>query len=266
MNELIVLKLGGSVITRKEEKEFEINSENLKRISKEIANALNERDFGLVIVHGAGSFGHLPAKRYELYKGLRNKTQLMGFSIAHKSMRYLNLHVIDYLQKSGINAIPYQASAVGILSNGRLVHFPTTIIKKLVEMNIVPVSHGDVLIDEKMGIGILSGDHLVPYLAKKLNATRVIIATDVDGIYTKDPKKNEDAEFLREINSNTISKIEEIGTSNAIDVTGGMKRKLQELLELVRFGIESEIISGTKHGILERALKGERNLGSIIKF
>ena len=62
--ELVILKLGGSVITRKDEGRAEVNKDNLARLSGEIADAQKEKKFLVVIVHGAGPFGHILAKAY----------------------------------------------------------------------------------------------------------------------------------------------------------------------------------------------------------
>ncbi len=265
MPELIILKLGGSVITKKSEEKAEVNEENLKRLVREIAEARRENNFRLMVVHGAGPFGHVPAKKYGLDRGLRDDTQLEGFSATHQSMERLNFSVVDFLRKEGINAIAYQPSTLGILKDKGLIYFPTEVLEKLLDMNMVPVAYGDVLVDEKTGINILSGDHLVPYLARKLKADRVVIATDVHGIFNLDPKKYKDAELIKEITSENVKLIREIGTSKRTDVTGGMERKLNELLNLAKYGIESEIISALKPGILKRALLGEKGLGTLIK-
>jgi isopentenyl phosphate kinase len=263
--ELIILKLGGSVITRKNEGKPEVHQENLKRLAREIAEAKNQRDFHLVIVHGAGPFGHVPAEKYGLDKGIKGEEQMKGFSVTHQSMEKLNFLVISELQKNGISAIAYQPSAIGILKDGKLIYFPTVVIEELISIDVVPVAYGDVLVDEGTGVGILSGDHLVPYLAHALNAQRVIMAADVAGIFDSDPKKNRDARLIREVHSGNISQIKEIGTSGDTDVTGGMERKLNELLRLAESGLESEIVSGIDPGILKRTLLGERGLGTIIK-
>ena len=265
MKELIILKLGGSVITRKDENSPEINREILNRIAKEIAEAMSKRNFRLIIVHGAGAFGHVPAREYGLDKGVIGERQLQGFSITHQSMERLNYDVVEVLKTYGINAISFQPSAVGILKSAKLVYFPVRVIKELIKLDMVPVCYGDVLVDEDTGINILSGDHLVPYLARKLNADRVVIATDVDGVYDKNPKKNKDAKLIRKINRENIDTISEIGTSDSVDVTGGMKRKLDELLELTKFSIDSYIISALKVNTLKRTLLGEQELGTVIK-
>jgi len=264
MPKLIVLKLGGSVITKKSENKSEVNRENLDRLAKEISEARKEKKFGLMVVHGAGPFGHVLAKKYELDKGLRNEKQLEGFAKTHQSMERLNEQVVGTLQKHGINAIAYQPSSLGLLKNKKIIQFPTGVIKGFLDLGMVPVSYGDVLVDLETGINILSGDHLVPYLAKELEADRVIIATDVDGIYNGDPKTNKNAKPVKEINSKNFKKIR-IGGSKAVDVTGGMKRKVQELLEIAKLGIESQIIGAAKKGNLKMALLGNKKIGTIIK-
>ena len=264
MKGLVILKLGGSVITRKAEGRPEVNHENLQNLAKEIAEARKTKEFPLIVVHGAGPFGHIPAKEYRLNDGLKKKEQIKGFVLTHQSMEKLNFVVVEELQKAGINAMAYQPSSAGMLKNKKISKFSTETIKKLVIAGIVPVPYGDVLFDEKIGCAILSGDQLVPFLAEKLGAERIILTADVAGIYDKDPKKNKDAVLLKEITPETFKKTV-VGPSLGVDVTGGMQGKLSELIRLAKKGTESEIIDGTRRGLLKKALLGERGLGTIIK-
>ncbi len=265
-NDLIVVKLGGSVITRKKDDTPELNEENLKRLVKEIADAMSEIDKKLFIVHGAGPFGHLFAKKYSLHLGLHNESQIEGIGITHRWMQLLNFYVVRALQEEGVKAMPFQPSAGGILCDGKLVQFPLNVVEKFLDMGLVVVSHGDVLLDNRTGIGILSGDHLAPYIAHNLRASRLILGTDVDGVFTKDPKKNDDARLIKTITPSSINDVvEELAGSTATDVTGGMARKVLELLDLAKKGVESEIINIEKPGNLYKAMIGEKGLGTIIK-
>jgi len=63
---MIILKIGGSILTKKDAPESEVDSVNLKRIALEIKKSLDNSSKELVIVHGAGSFGHPPAKKYKI--------------------------------------------------------------------------------------------------------------------------------------------------------------------------------------------------------
>ncbi len=265
-NNLTVIKLGGSVITKKENEEPQLNESNLKRLAKEIADALAEKDFKMFIVHGAGPFGHVFAKKYNLHLGLHDDKQVEGIGITHRWMQLLNYSVVKALQDEGVKAMPFQPSAGGILCDGRLVQFPLNVVEKFIDMGIVPVSHGDVLLDNRTGIGILSGDHLAPYIAHNLRANRLVLGTDVDGVYSNDPKRHPDARLIPVVTPNNIDDVvEELAGSIAVDVTGGMARKVLELLDLARKGVESEIINITKPGNLYKALVGEKGIGTIIK-
>jgi isopentenyl phosphate kinase len=263
--QLIILKLGGSAITAKDESRPEVNAANLERLAGEVAEARKEADLSIYIVHGAGPFGHVPAKKYDLNSGLKSDEQVIGISETHHSMEELDYLVVSALRKKGIPAISFQPSAGGLLKSGKLIRFPLDVVKRMLDIRLVPVSYGDVLMDEVKGVSILSGDHLVPYLAGKLKADRVILVADVPGIFDKDPKKNKDAKIIKELDRKSIHLIKEIGSAKGTDVTGGMKGKLDELLRLADMGIESEIISGFVPGDLKRALLGVRGIGTIIK-
>ena len=63
---MIILKIGGSILTNKDSIESEVDSESLKRIALEIKSSLDNSFKELIIVHGAGSFGHPPAKKYKI--------------------------------------------------------------------------------------------------------------------------------------------------------------------------------------------------------
>ena len=266
MKDLVVLKLGGSVITKKSENKLEVNEKNLDRICKEIAEAKRKKKFKLIVVHGAGPFGHIPANTYKLHHGLKSNDQIIGISVTHQCMEFLNQIVVKTILKNGINAISYQPSAVGILNDQKLAYFPTNVIKKLLALDIVPVCYGDVLIDTKRGIGILSGDHLVPYLAEKLNADRVIMSSDIDGIFDKNPKKHKNAKLIKKVTKKNIKLIYNLDVPSGTDVTGGMQRKLAELLKLSKRQIRAEIINAEKPGILKRALLGKKGLGTTINY
>lgn len=264
MSEIVVAKLGGSVITRKAEDKAKVNEEALKRLCKEVSEALSEGDFKLVLVHGAGPFGHLLAKKYDLAGGLKSDRQIQGMAVTHQSMEELNGLVVRCLQEIGVNAIGFQPSAAGILKDRMLESFQVDTVRRMLDIGLVPVAYGDVLLDIKTGINILSGDHLVPYLARNLPADRVVISTDVDGIFSSDPKDGGESDKIDVITRDNIGDVLLSG-SKATDVTGGMERKVRELLGLSGDGITSQVFSGLVEGELKRALLGLSESGTFIR-
>jgi len=263
MKELIILKIGGSVITDKFSKIPKINEENLKRISKEIASVYDKEKMSLIIIHGAGSYGHLIVKETGIDKGIKTEEQLKAFAETQRLQNELNSIVTKYFIDSGLPTIPCQASAFAIMSNGRIVNMDTSVIEGLIRIGMIPILYGVPAYDEVQKCSILSGDQIAPYLAVKLNAKKIIHGTNVDGVFTSDPNKNSNAKLIPEINSKNINQVKEWLTgSTATDVTGGMFGKVSELLKI---GIESQLINALVNENISKALLGEKVTGTIIK-
>lgn len=262
---MIILKLGGSVITRKEAENPTLNHENLERIAREISQSNYQK---LIVVHGAGSFGHPFAQKYGIgdeignYQDLENK--MMGFSITQQAVKELNSRVCQCLRKYNILSVSIQPSSFILTKNKRIISANLNLIRKYLDLGFVPVLYGDVVLDSEDAIkmAVLSGDQIVKYLAENLKPKRVILGTDVDGIFNKDPKKYADAQLLDVVSS--LDHMEN-GDTDTADVTGGMGGKLRELLELADIGVESEIINVNHSNIIKKALNGENIMGTLIK-
>lgn len=264
MKELIILKIGGSVITDKFSKTPKVNQENLKRISKEIASAYTKNKMPLIFVHGAGSYGHAIVSETGIDRGIKTESQLRDFAETQRLQNELNCIVTKQLIEDGIPTIPCQASALAVMRAGRLIHMDTSAIEGLVNIGMVPVLYGVPAYDEVQECSILSGDQIAPYLAVKLKAKKIIHGTNVDGVFTSDPNKNPDAKLIPEINSKNINQVKKWLTgSTATDVTGGMFGKVSELLNI---GVESQLVNALIEGNITRALLEEKGLGTIIKL
>jgi len=244
MSDPVILKLGGSVITDKGA-DCSINREALVGIAKAIAGAHAAQ---IVIVHGAGSCGHPEAHRYHLDKGAA-MGQTDGIYVTHRAVSGLNEAVVSALREAGIAAIGVHPLHVGVADNGRLVAFESGHLKKMLALGMVPVIHGDVVMDLSRGACIVSGDQLVRYLAVALSCRRVGLATDVPGVL-------DGGSVVPEITPKTAHTLQ-IGNSSHTDVTGGMKGKIDELLGLAKEGIGADIfhvsrlgdfLSGNDHG------------------
>ncbi len=267
---LIILKLGGSVITKKDATEPTLNHKNLDRISKEISESSYDK---LVIVHGAGSFGHPFAQKYGIGNEITSTSELarkkLGFSLIQNSVKNLNSKVCEYLRIHGVFSVSIQPSSFVLTKNKRIYSANIDLINKYLDSGFVPVIYGDVVLDEDQSIkmAVLSGDQIIKYLAEHLNPERVILGSDVDGIYTKDPKKYPDAELVKLVSSRAQaeSMIELMSSKETVDVTGGMEGKLRELLELADLGVESEIINANKVNLIKEAINGDEIIGTLIK-
>jgi isopentenyl phosphate kinase len=231
MSELAILKLGGSVITDKSGA-CAIDHARLRTIAADIVMC---RDRSLLLIHGAGSCGHPQAKYHHLDRGM-SPGETKGVYETHAAVRLLNAAVVEALRSKGVEAIGIPPLGMGVTEGGRLASFAHEPLARMLEAGIVPVLHGDVMMDRIQGASILSGDQLVVYLALALNIRRVGLATDVPGVLW---------------NGTVISCLHpedavNVSSSRHADVTGGMEGKVTELCTLAREGVESHIFHVTR--------------------
>lgn len=244
-----VLKIGGSILTDKN-RDNAARLEEISRVAREIAAHPED----LVLVHGAGSFGHFPAKRY----GLPLCFSPEGLRVTHESVARLSDLVVGALSRAGVDSLPVHPLSCLLLSNGRIDSFDLKPLKAMLKDGLMPVLHGDVAMDAVRKAGIVSGDQLVSFLARALQAEVVAVGCDVDGVLLA-------GQPLGEITRSDLPKVEDaVGGSGGVDVTGGMRGKLQELLDLADMGTDSVIFNAAREGNIVRALRGE-SIGTRVR-
>ncbi len=256
-----VLKLGGSVITRKE-RAFTPNRQVIKRLAEEIAHA---QVSPVVIVHGGGSYGHPVAKTYGIAGGFKDGSQLIGFSKTHDAMVTLNGLVVAALMDSGLPALGMVPSSFAVTKRGRVNVFETEPLAHALAVGLVPVLYGDAVLDYEQGFAILSGDQIAAELAVRLNAERLVMGVDVDGLYEADPKVVPSAHLIPHLTLKDLEQLKDkISGARSPDVTGGMLGKISELVAPVEHGVQTIIVNALKPSKVYKALKGEEVVGTKI--
>jgi isopentenyl phosphate kinase len=256
---MFIIKLGGSVITKKSKKEY-FEQNVMDFLSKFIKKANKE----IILVHGAGSFGHILAKQYELNEGYKNDEQIKGFYTTHALVQKLNTLVLDSLHKYEVPAVSISPHSILNLDNHNLDKMNYRIFKDYLDKNFTPVTFGDVVLDKKLGFSICSGDLLVKVLAEKFEPEKVIFLLDEDGLYTSNPKTDKNAKFIY---SSTPDKLKKLSTNldNHADVTLGMKGKIKTINEIAALNIDTVLLNGNKYERLYKVLIGEKTKSTIVK-
>jgi len=168
---------------------------------------------------------------------------------------------MDAMIDAGMSPISIPPSSIAVYESGNLSHFPTQLFEMYSRMGLTPVSFGDMVPDTKRLFSICSGDHIMRELADLDGVERAIFATDVDGIYDRPPAEN-GAKLLEEIYPNKEVLTELMYT----DTTGGMAQKIADGLAIAKKGVEVLVINGLVEGRLEKAIKGEKVPGTIIRW
>lgn len=249
MGRRIVVKFGGALITKKDEQSVAHLQiiRNLCSMIKEITM----EGIQVIIVHGAGSFGHLKAKRWRINEGYLPDLELLDDACSsqqeavenvRKDMLTLNAIVLSELKKAGLNALshpPHEwASNLGPQFEGDLARFNSG------NVETVHVTFGDVVdVDDETKFGILSGDDIVARLSMELpNIESLVFAMGgVDGLLKVPPHLATDEDLIErwspEISYEGLHQTD-------IDVTGGIGLKIQRGHLVAKSGVNVHLING----------------------
>lgn len=247
---MILIKLGGSVITDKSQyKKF--NKEQTARLCREIA----ESGRSVMIVHGAGSYGHVLAKRYAIQNGLVDFAQVSPAAMVHHDAMELGLLVTSELMAVGIPAASLSPGSCFVMDEGRLVVDDEEVIRRMSHVGIMPVTHGDVVMDRQKGFAIVSGDELMEVMARIFKPERIVFVSDIDGLYDSNPKENPEARMIPEVTREILDDVS--SDEDVDDVTGGVRNKMEAMLRMCSPDRDCVLVNGTVPGRLLSLLKGE---------
>ncbi len=143
------------------------------------------------------------------------------------------------------------------------------VLEGYLSRGLIPILYGDAVIkvlNNDVEFKILSGDDISWYLAGKLNASKLLFATSVNGIYDRDPS-HPDARLLKEI---SLDEIGYIGSKlRGYDVTGGMLNKLKSGIMYVNVlpkDLEVIVFNGLVEDNIYKALKGTLETYTKVKI
>ncbi|KAG6066675.1 hypothetical protein E4U32_005472 [Claviceps aff. humidiphila group G2b] len=234
----LVVKLGGAAITDKAKADtLSLNLDTLvDKVAKVYLTQLRPQDRAMVLIHGAGSFGHPPARKFQVKAGwvtvaaeehtdkghdateyeqtqplMEQKEQerqdevKFGMALTRQRVLQLHHHVLQRLQDrarlpvlsvSTYDTVETYQGQMTPESRTRLI----TRVCQLLAQGFIPLLFGDAVFDIAWGATILSGDALMHALATDMGSVqRCVFVTDIAGIYTRDPKIFDDATLIRQL-------------------------------------------------------------------
>ena len=256
-DEYIVIKCGGSVL---------VNQDLFNIFIRDIS-VLNKLGFIPIIVHGGGK--RISYKLNELgiksnfIKGLR-VTEKETIEVVEQVLIEFNSEIIEALKVQSCNSQTINSKENNIITviqeNAELgfVGTPTkidkAIIDKIVDEKKVPVI-APLGLDENNQTYNINADTAAGSIAKKIEARRLIIMSDVEGVLDDNQK------LIPEINSNSIKDL----IDNEV-VTGGMIPKINNCLDVASNGVKGVvIIDGRKNHSILFELLSEKGSGTLIR-
>jgi glutamate 5-kinase len=129
-------------------------------------------------------------------------------------------------------------------------------LRILLENGIIPVvNENDTVATDELKVG--DNDNLAALVALISEADCLLILSDVDGVYNKDPRNNDDAQLITEVSEITDELYAMAGTTNNPIATGGMKTKIQAAEKAIENGIDTYILNGSNSLLFDKILAGE---------
>jgi len=245
---MILIKLGGSIITNKA-KPLSARKSSIDKIVR----ALKKIDESIIVVHGGGSYGHYWSLKYNMHtKPAYYNTH--GVSVVKNSMVELNKIILDSFLKNKLN--PYCLPPTDFIFGNKPITKKIKEMGKIAKTNLIPVTFGDALWFGKKKSYILSGDRIMSILANILKPRLCIFVLNVDGLYSNPKTKK----LINELKGEKplISK-------SSKDVTGGMKRKVEEATKISKKGLNVFFVNGNKPERIIDAVKRKKFQGTLFK-
>ena len=143
---------------------------------------------------------------------------------------------------------------------GEYNHSVAQLLLTLLRMNIIPVinENDTVTIDELEGNNFGDNDMLSAIVAGLVAADRLIILTDIDGLYDSNPRTNPNAkklDIIEKINAEIFEMAAGTGSNRG---TGGMITKLQAADYATKRGVEVSVINGSNPENLYEVIDGNK--------
>jgi len=248
----IVLKIGSSVIASRGEG---LNEARLQSIAGEIA-ALRAQGQAVFLV----SSGAILCGTRKLGLSHPPRSIQMKQATAAVGQSQLMWAYEKCFERFGIKVAQILLTNDCITDRRRFINARNTLMA-LLDRKILPViNENDTVTVEEIKLG--DNDHLAAQVTHLVDASLLVALSDVDGLYTADPRETPSAKRLSVVEK-VSAEIEAIsGGSGKLGGTGGMASKVKMAKDAAAFGVTTLILNGTIPGLLHRAFEGE-DLGTL---
>ena len=268
MSELVVIKFGGGLITEKGK--LCTAKPNVIDGLVDAVSSLIDLGHRVIVIHGAGSFGHLKAKTWCLAQGRTYVSSVLkgGFGLSSQDeavdsvrndMDDLNSLVISSFTSKGMETRIEKPRDFAV---GTGPNFQGELSRFVSEFDEVVVSFGDVVpVDGEQEFGILSGDDIVYRVAVELDADHVVFAMGgAPGLMTS-PPSNQDSTLVTEWRQGDPI---DGHHDQEKDVTGGIELKLKRASIISNSVPNVWLIDGEHPERILAAVQGKSPIGTRI--
>lgn len=243
----IVVKVGTSTLTHDTGR---LNYHRIERLVVELSDLANQGKQIILVTSGAVGAGLAPLGLKEKPKTIREKQAAAAVG------QGLLLHLYEKLfREYGQVVGQILLTRADSVDRKKFINSRNTLLT-LLEMGVIPIiNENDAVAIDELKIG--DNDTLSAMVSSMVEADLLIILSDVDGVYTKNPQTYEDAVLIPEIDEITKHLYEISGGAGSLRGTGGMYTKIQAASIAMNAGVDMVIASGGVDGVLRHICAGE---------
>lgn len=247
----IVIKVGSSTLTHKET--GNLNYLKLEKLVRMISDLKSNGKEVILVSSGAVALGREALKIGTKPKTMAEKQACAAIGQCKLMMNYNKLFAEYGLIASQVLMTKYSLGRETAYENLK------NTFKELLKYGAIPiVNENDTIATDEIEFG--DNDTLSAIVASIVEADLLILLTDADGLYTDDPFKNKDAEFIDTVTTNRDSLYKMAKNTSDSDVgTGGMYTKVSAANIINNLGIDMIIGNGKNPNIVSKILEGEKN-------
>ncbi|MGI6606780.1 MAG: glutamate 5-kinase [Peptococcia bacterium] len=248
----IVVKVGTSTLTYATGK---LNLDQLERLVRELAD-LRHRDIEVILV-SSGAVGAGIGKL-----GLRSKPKSIPEkqALAAIGQGILMQMYEKFFAEYGEIVAQVLLTREDITQRGRYLNARNTLLA-LLRLGVVPIiNENDTVAYEEIKFG--DNDTLAALVAGLVDADLLVLLSDIDGLYTADPRQDSSAQLIKTVEELTPEIVALAGKSGSKLGSGGMITKIQAARIVSTSGISMIVANGSQKGVLKEIVMGE-NPGTL---
>ena len=243
----VVIKIGSSLVASRE---TGLSAERIDRLAGEIADVRAQGREVLIVSSGAVVSGIKKLGLREYPKSLPVKQAAAAVGQSHLMWAYEKAFEPLSLRVAQVLLTHEDLADRRRFLNAR--HTLTTLIK----FGVIPIiNENDTVAVEEIRVG--DNDTLAAQVAHLVDADLLVILSDVDGLFTGDPRKDSTATLIPLIHDITEDIERRAGVSSTFEGTGGMATKVGAAKKVGEYGVATLILNGTQLRLLPEVLSGK---------
>ena len=244
----IVIKIGTNTLST----EFGINSEYIKVLAQQVAQLVKTNRQVLLVSSGAIGMG---AKQLKLSGPVTDMKMRQACAAIGQPLLMHEYHKAFAEAEIVVSQVLLTAE---VLNKRKTYLNLRNAIEGLLRLGVIPViNENDCVATDEIGTAFGDNDKLSALVASKIDADLLIMLSDIDALYDKDPRQHEDALPLRVVEEITDRIVKAAGKRGSMHSTGGMKTKIKAAQITATANCRMVLANGKEPNVIGRIIAGE---------